>query len=445
MSGKAPAGYQTIPKLLSIPIHLRIRINFSDKCVVVIFKPTGLRSVPGNIKQHDSSNKSTSNLADSAPAPSMQQAWTQTLRFYDSQEKIYNAFNILFERNSKNSQTTRIQIQSDAEALKSNTQILLSRLASKPERALKTIPRRCTTFKKYVSKNRKSLLPHLMKKNTTSSREIDSDNSTHFQLEEVGQTAFDILFRKTHATYTQSISFKQTPDQESALGQLNILAKETQNEDVQNLYGTLIPTDSDCPFHVVHRLDCETSGVMVFARTADAASKLSKAWRERDAVSKIYLARVTRWPPFQQEGRRSGSISLPLAASKNERLKWEVKDESLGGKPSHTEWNVLNNNNSGRKGENPESCITLELKPITGRTHQLRVHCAAIGSGIIGDSLYGDHPIAVDNKTLQSGEVLQNLRLHSMKLSFPHPETNSIQTFETAHRWEEDLDQISDD
>jgi tRNA pseudouridine32 synthase/23S rRNA pseudouridine746 synthase len=173
---------------------------------------------------------------------------------------------------------------------------------------------------------------------------------------------------------------------------------------------------------------------MVFARTADAASKLSKAWREREAVSKVYLARVKRWPPFEHERNITGRILLPLAASDTERLKWEVRDERLGGKPSHTEWNIFDNG----KGRNPNSYITLELKPVTGRTHQLRVHCAAIGSGILGDSLYGDDPITFDDKAWTSGEVLQSLRLHSMKLSFPHPLTNAIQTFETDHRWKED-------
>jgi len=426
-AAKEPAEYQTMSKLLSIPHHLRISIKYSDDCIAVIFKPSLLRSVPGNMKGHELS-KEASHLDGTNTHLSMQQAWTRSLRFYDSKEKIYDALNLLFERNSNNART----IQSDAEVLKSNTQILLSTLASKQERTLKSIPRRCVTFKKYVAKNRKSLLPHLM---TTSSNGIDNeDNSTNGQLEEVGQIAFDILSRKAHGIYTQSISFRQTPDEASALGQLNLLAKETQNDDVQNSYGSLKPTDSDCPFYVVHRLDCETSGVMVFARTADAASKLSKAWRERENISKVYLARVKRWPPFEHERNITGRILLPLAASDTERLKWEVRDERLGGKPSHTEWNIFDNGKDG----NPNSYITLELKPVTGRTHQLRVHCAAIGSGILGDSLYGDDPITFDDKAWTSGEVLQSLRLHSMKLSFPHPLTNAIQTFETDHRWKED-------
>jgi tRNA pseudouridine32 synthase/23S rRNA pseudouridine746 synthase len=428
-AAKEPPEYQTISKLLSIPHHLRISIKYSDDSIAVIFKPSLLRSVPGNMKGHELSKEASHPAgANTNENLSMQQAWTRSLSFYDSKEKIYDALNLIFERNSNNART----IQSDAEVLKSNTQILLSTLASKPESTLKSIPRRCVTFKKYVAKNRKSLLPHLM---TTSSNGIDNeDNSAHVQLEEVGQIAFDILSRKTHGIYTQSISFRQTPDEASALGQLNLLAIEMQNDDVQKSYGSLKRTDSDCPFFVVHRLDCETSGVMVFARTADAASKLSKAWREREAVSKVYLARVKRWPPFEHEGNSTGRIQLPLAASDTERLKWEVRDEMLGGKPSHTEWNIFDNG----KGRNPNSYITLELKPVTGRTHQLRVHCAAIGSGILGDSLYGDDPITIDDKAWTSSEVPQSLRLHSMKLSFPHPETNAIQTFNSDHCWKED-------
>jgi tRNA pseudouridine32 synthase/23S rRNA pseudouridine746 synthase len=354
------------------------------------------------------------------------------LHFYDCREKIYVSMNHSLGRDLGSTTAT------DLEVLKSNTQFLLSRLASKPDSTLQSIPRRCAAFKKYLAKNRKTLLPHLTKVKKLSGQEENASdsNSSEVQIEEAGKTAYDILSKKAQAIYQLSISSKQTPDEESALGQLNLLAKVTQDdEDIFNSYGRLNPTHNDSPIYVVHRLDCETSGIMVFARTVDAASKLCKAWRERDA-SKVYLARVKTWPPFEHEGKTSGNIDLPLAAMENERLKWEVKDTSLGGKPSHTEWSIFNDGSEGCG--KPQSYITLELKPVTGRTHQLRVHCAAIGSGISADSLYGDNPIPIDQIALESGSVSQSLRLHAMKLSFPHPMTGSIQTFETEHCWGED-------
>jgi len=436
-----PVRCKSTSTLYSIPKHLRINIKYSDASIAVIFKPSLLRSVPGNISKEDqhpqqlsqdpaTSSRKSNNLLDNpkaASAISMQQAWVRALRFNDSREKIYVSIN-------------NHSLGRNLAVLKSNTQVLLSRLASKPDNTLQSIPRRCAAFKKYIAKNRKTLLPHLMKnKKLSGPLEIASDsNSSEVQIEEAGQTAYEIISKKSQAIYQKSISSKQTPDEDSALGQLNLLAKVTQadDEDIFNSYGRLNPSDNDTPIYVVHRLDCETSGIMVFARTADAASNLCKAWRERDAVSKVYLARVKTWPPFEHEGNTSGNIDLPLAAMENERLKWEVKDASLGGKPSLTEWRIFNDGSEGCG--KPLSYITLELKPVTGRTHQLRVHCAAIGSGIVADSLYGDNVIPLDKTTLKSGKVLQSLRLHAMKLSFPHPISGSIQTFETDHCWGED-------
>ena len=194
---------------------------------------------------------------------------------------------------------------------------------------------------------------------------------------------------------------------------------------------------------VVHRLDCETSGVMVFARTNEAASKLSRCWRERDgdgrAPSKLYVARVRHWAPYHERKLVEGIIELSLAPSEKERLKWEVRELGEGGKSSKTLWrlyhgsaekggNDMEHSGNGDEGQNrcdmqPEgqSPVILALTPVTGRTHQLRVHCAAFGSGIEGDSLYGDNPIgtAWDPK---DPEAL-TLKLHAQELSFVHPGT----------------------
>ncbi|EED95703.1 predicted protein [Thalassiosira pseudonana CCMP1335] len=184
--------------------------------------------------------------------------------------------------------------------------------------------------------------------------------------------------------------------------------------------------------HVVHRLDCQTSGIMVVARNSTAASKLCHAWRERDIVQKTYLAYCQRWPPYHDEQLSEGTIDLPLAASRTERIKWEVRALEDGGKPLKSELTVERDNDNG---------VVLELKPITGRTHQLRIHCATIGSGIVGDSLYGDSPVEWFGDKPQHGQQTisqsdtQTLRLHAHKLVFPHPSTGSEVTFVSPKLW----------
>jgi 23S rRNA-/tRNA-specific pseudouridylate synthase len=158
---------------------------------------------------------------------------------------------------------------------------------------------------------------------------------------------------------------------------------------------------------------------MVFARQASSASFLSQAWRERNQVSKTYLAKVYEWPPWTTEKEELGRIDLALAPS-GERLKWKVCDD---GKPSTTLWKVLD-------GSKKESSILLELQPITGRTHQLRIHCSTVGSGIMGDSLYG-----LGQAESQQLETEQRLCLHAYKLRFPHPESKELVEFVADPDW----------
>jgi 23S rRNA-/tRNA-specific pseudouridylate synthase len=169
----------------------------------------------------------------------------------------------------------------------------------------------------------------------------------------------------------------------------------------------------------VHRLDCETSGVMVFARQASCASMLCQVWRERNQVSKTYVAKVYDWPPWTRDKQESGRIDFALTPS-DERLKWKV---CADGKPSSTLWKVLD-------GSNKESPILLELQPVTGRTHQLRIHCSTVGSGIVGDSLYG-----LGQAEPQRPETARRLCLHAYKLCFPHPESKELVEFVAEWDW----------
>jgi 23S rRNA-/tRNA-specific pseudouridylate synthase len=170
---------------------------------------------------------------------------------------------------------------------------------------------------------------------------------------------------------------------------------------------------------------------MVVARNHDAASYLSRAWRERELVQKTYLAHVKHWPPYHQHRIHEGTIDTALAPSRVERIKWAVVPAADGGKECKTFWKVYQD--LDKEG------IILELHPITGRTHQLRLHCAEVGSGIVGDSLYGDSPIAwlandnqsIGGKSSFGDRAPRTLRLHAHKLTFPRPKTGETITFES--------------
>lgn len=144
---------------------------------------------------------------------------------------------------------------------------------------------------------------------------------------------------------------------------------------------------------VVHRLDMSTSGLMVFARGAEMQSLLSRLFRERQ-VEKRYIAFIAG-----QIRPASGEIALPLGADWPNRPRQKVDAET--GKPSLTRYRLLD-----FAAETDMSRI--ELEPVTGRTHQLRVHLMAVGHPIVGDTLY-------------DGLSAPRLMLHASSLSFSHP------------------------
>ncbi len=146
---------------------------------------------------------------------------------------------------------------------------------------------------------------------------------------------------------------------------------------------------------VVHRLDQATSGLMVFARGLAAQRALGRAFEQRQ-VGKVYEAVVEGLPQPSQ-----GEIDAPLAADWPQRPKQKVDAEA--GRPALTRWQRLD-------GPAPPGCTRLRLQPVTGRTHQLRVHLAHVGHPICGDTLYAPAP--------QRGS---RLLLHSCELSFRHP------------------------
>lgn len=154
---------------------------------------------------------------------------------------------------------------------------------------------------------------------------------------------------------------------------------------------------------VVHRLDMATSGLWLMARGTQAQRSLSMAFAARE-VAKRYLAVVSGDPAGAAYRAAAWSdIDLPIARDWPNRPRSRV--DRLEGKPSLTRWRVL--------GPGPDAGTTrLELEPVTGRSHQLRVHLQAIGHPIVGDPLYGP-----DHAALAGSRLL----LHASRLRVPHP------------------------
>ena len=152
---------------------------------------------------------------------------------------------------------------------------------------------------------------------------------------------------------------------------------------------------------IVHRLDMSTSGLMLFARGAEMQRRLSHMFHQRE-VEKRYMAVVV--------GRldsEAGEVDLPIAADWPNRPLRKI-DAELG-KPSLTRYRLMDFEKF--------DVTRIELEPVTGRTHQLRVHMAAIGHPILGDALYGDVHSA------------PRLLLHATTLDLLHPLTGAALHF----------------
>ncbi len=144
---------------------------------------------------------------------------------------------------------------------------------------------------------------------------------------------------------------------------------------------------------LVHRLDRDTSGILIFAKTPTAHRHLGLQF-ERRHLSKRYIAVV--WGHLTEE---TGLIDAPLRSDWPNRPKQKICET---GKPAQTEWSVISRDNT---------CSRLDLNPLTGRTHQLRVHLLSIGHPILGDVLYAPPEASAER-----------LHLHATEINIRHPE-----------------------
>lgn len=169
------------------------------------------------------------------------------------------------------------------------------------------------------------------------------------------------------------------------------------------------------PCFAVHRLDMDTSGVILTAKTLRAQSTLRKQFEARE-VSKSYVAVVENRTGLT-EGQ-TGTISLPMRPDIEDRPR-QIVDFTCG-KETVTEYSVLGSNDAN-PGQDGKALAIVRFKPLTGRTHQLRVHATAgLGCPILGDLLYG-------------GKYYRRLCLHAESISFLHPLTEERMSFSVPH------------
>ncbi|HEV7277420.1 MAG TPA: RluA family pseudouridine synthase [Devosiaceae bacterium] len=154
---------------------------------------------------------------------------------------------------------------------------------------------------------------------------------------------------------------------------------------------------------MAHRLDKDTSGILVMALDKKALADIGQQFEKRRTI-KTYVARV-----FGELSGESGVVDLPLATDWENKPRQRVDHER--GRPSRTEWQVL---------AREPGATRLRLTPLTGRTHQLRVHMLALGHPILGDQFYATGPALA---------AAPRLQLHAEELGFTHPGTGEWTVF----------------
>jgi len=184
-------------------------------------------------------------------------------------------------------------------------------------------------------------------------------------------------------------------------GILSVPGRDVERHD--SLYTRLLEKHPNS--HTVHRLDLATSGVIIFALRKDAERALKIQFQERE-TKKVYYARV-----FGHVQNKTGSIDVPLIKDKDNPPRHKIDHEN--GKACKTFYEVVSYG---------EKSTLLKLMPVTGRTHQLRLHTMAMGHPILGDDFY-----ALPEALALSSRLL----LHASKISIKHPYKKEIVHFES--------------
>lgn len=169
---------------------------------------------------------------------------------------------------------------------------------------------------------------------------------------------------------------------------------------------------------IVHRLDRDTSGVIIVARSEESHHKLAKQFESR-SVEKTYLAITQGQPDLDRD-----EIDLPIGIHPYQREKMAVRRDHPTSRSAQTRFEVL---------ERFWKSALVRLSPKTGRTHQLRVHLAAIGSPVLGDALYSGRrgvPAGFYGDPPDGPPLLGRQALHAAKLSIQHPFSGEAMTFE---------------
>jgi tRNA pseudouridine32 synthase/23S rRNA pseudouridine746 synthase len=184
-------------------------------------------------------------------------------------------------------------------------------------------------------------------------------------------------------------------------GLLSVPGKASEHKDsLQTRVQRVYPTAT-----IVHRLDMATSGILLMAMNKPAHRHISKQFELRQ-TAKSYAARV-----FGNVQQDTGTVDLPLNCDWPNRPKQMVDHQR--GKAAQTHWQVLQRNDDD---------TYLELIPITGRSHQLRVHMLSLGHPILGDRLYAHE---------QALAMATRLQLHAQRLSFFHPHSEKWLKFDS--------------
>ncbi|MCI4660371.1 MAG: RluA family pseudouridine synthase [Neomegalonema sp.] len=200
-----------------------------------------------------------------------------------------------------------------------------------------------------------------------------------------------------------------------------------QSRHIDGLLAGLSFGREDLP-RLVHRLDKDTSGVLLLARTGQAAVALARSFRSR-ATEKIYWAAVSGVPRPKAGTIRYGLVKAPGhgpngAGEKMICLHPDEIDAHEGAKPARTDYATVDSLS--------ERAAWVALKPITGRTHQLRAHMAELGCPVVGDGKYGTNRIEKEHGRYGAqlgGEISRKLHLHARKLTLPAPDGKGTLSF----------------